>query len=378
MRGAAAGPPAADRPLAVAVVTRSRDALSLAHAREAIVRELAPLGCTPTAVPEGACPPSGADLLWDPGIAGTRGPRRLPNLPDGVPIVVTAHGAAAFVLAWREVWRNRAWALWGQLRKRRALRDWRGFNVRVNGVVVGVSDFGLREVGQVFGVPAGRLHRIYPGVSPATFRPDGAGPPTPGARPYFLTVAQYSPRKNLRALLAAYASLPRATRPDLVAVVPGWPGGPPGIEGVRLIPETLNHADLARWYRGARALVFPSLHETFGHPILEAMACGCPVITSDVSACPEIAGDAALLVDPRSVSAIAGAMDRVQDATLHGSLRERGFVRARQFTWRMTAERYVALFRAVLGRLAPAVASAPRRPRAVRQPPRSSVAEDAG
>lgn len=378
MRGAAVGPPAADRPLAVAVVTRPRDALSLAHAREAIVRELATLGCTPTAVPQGACPPPGADLLWDPGIAGTRGPRRLRDLRAGLPVVVTAHGAAAFVLGWRDVWRTRARALWGQIRKRRALGDWRWLNARVNGAVVGVSDFGAREVGQVFGVPAARLHRIYPGVSLATFRPDGEGPPTPGARPYFLTVAQYSPRKNLTALLAAYASLPRATRPDLVAVVPGWPGGPAGIEGVRLIPETLTHADLARWYRGARALVFPSLHETFGHPILEAMACGCPVITSDVSACPEIAGDAALLVDPRSLSAIAGAMDRMQDATLRGSLRERGLVRARQFTWQTTAEQYVALFRAVIGRPALASARAPRRALTVRRARRSSVAEGAG
>jgi glycosyltransferase involved in cell wall biosynthesis len=341
---AGAGSPGAGRPLTVAVVTRPRDALSLFHAREAIVRELAPLGVSPVPVPEGRCPPSGTELLWDPGLAGTRGPRRVRGLPAGLPIVVTAHGAAAFVLPWRHVWPSRPRALWGQLRKRRALVDWRRLAPRVGGVV-GVSDFGVREVGRVFGVPAARLHRIYPGVS-ATFRPDGARAPAP--RPYFLAVAQYAPRKNLEAVLAAYARLSRPVRPDLVLVVPGWPGGPVGIEGARLIPEALAHHELARWYRGARALVFPSLHETFGHPILEAMACGCPVITSDVTACPEVAADAALVVDPRSVSAIAGAMERVRDETVRESLRERGLARARQFTWRRTAERYVELFRALV------------------------------
>jgi glycosyltransferase involved in cell wall biosynthesis len=94
--------------------------------------------------------------------------------------------------------------------------------------------------------------------------------------------------------------------------------------------------------------VFPSLHETFGHPILEAMACGCPVITSNVTACEEIARDAALVVDPRSAAAIAGAMERVRDEALRRSLRERGLARARRFTWRTTAERYVELFRGLV------------------------------
>ena len=339
------GRPAVGRPLKLAVVTRPLEALSLRHARESIVREFPALGVVSIPVPEGRLPPPSCDLLWDPALAGTRGPRRIRGLPACIPTVATAHGAAAFVLPWRHVWRNPARALWGQVRKHRALADWRWLNSRA-GAVVGVSDFGVQEVGRVFGVPPGKLHRIYPGVSSAIFRPDGEC--QPGRRPYLLYVAQYSPKKNLEAVLAAYASLPRAARPDLVAVVPGWPGGRIGVEGVHLLREALTHDALARWYRGALALVFPSLHETFGHPILEAMACGCPVITSTVTACPEVAGSAALLVDPRSVKEIAEAMCRIRDAALRRSLREQGLARARPFTWRATAERYLELFQGLI------------------------------
>ncbi|HZS33638.1 MAG TPA: glycosyltransferase family 1 protein [Methylomirabilota bacterium] len=346
-RHAAADPA---RPLRVAVVTRARDALSLTHARDAIVRELAELGVAPIAVPARGGPPVGCDLLWDPALAGTRGPRHLCAAAAGLPVVVTAHGAAAWVLPWHEVWRSRAAALWGRLRRRRALQDWHRAMPRLD-AVVGVSDFGRREIGRVFRVPPGRLHRIYPGVAAIPFRPEG--PAIRVGRPYLLYVAQYRPKKNLETVLAAYAQVPRERRPELVAIVPGAPSIRAGLDGLRLVRETVTPAELAGWYRGARALVFPSLHETFGHPILEAMACGCPVITSSETACPEVAGDAALLVDPRSAAAIADAMRRLEAPAMRDALRERGLARARRFTWRETATRYRELFAALVRRAGP-------------------------
>jgi glycosyltransferase involved in cell wall biosynthesis len=93
-------------------------------------------------------------------------------------------------------------------------------------------------------------------------------------------------------------------------------------------------------YRGAEALVFPSLYEGFGLPLLEAMACGTPAVTSNVTGMPEVAGDAALLVDPTSVEQIAEAMDRiVGDTRLRQTLRERGIARAAQFSWETTVAR---------------------------------------
>ena len=350
---------ASEQPLRLAVVTRSSDALSLDHFREYTIRELAALGVACVPIRQGQAPSSECMVLWDPGLAGTRAPRRVRGLSPHLPVVATAHGAAAFALPWRNVWRTRARALGGQVRKWQARAAWRRFGKRADAVVA-QSDYGVREVSRAFMLPPGKVHRIYPGVS-SIFRPDGER--QYGARPYLLSVGQYSRRKNLEGVLAAYTRLPRADRPDLVAITPGWRGGSIDIEGVHLFPRPLQpHEELARWYRGATALVFPSFHETFGFPIVEAMASGCPVIASDVTACPEVAGDAALLVNPHSVVEIAEAMRRVQDAELRGMLRERGLARARQFSWRATAERYLELFLGILGRVSrdsSALAAAP-------------------
>jgi glycosyltransferase involved in cell wall biosynthesis len=101
---------------------------------------------------------------------------------------------------------------------------------------------------------------------------------------------------------------------------------------------------------GARAFVFPSLYEGFGLPPLEAMACGTPVVTSDVSALPEVVGDAALLVDPLDVDALASAIRRLwTDEGLRQDLRARGLSRVRRYTWdataRLTLEVYAAAMR---------------------------------
>ena len=107
------------------------------------------------------------------------------------------------------------------------------------------------------------------------------------------------------------------------------------------------------WYSGARALVLPSEHESFGFPVLEAFVCGTPVITSNTSALPEIAGEAALLVDPHSVEEIADACRRLSnDDALRQELIEKGLRRARDFSWRRCAEQTLAVYEGVFsGRL---------------------------
>jgi glycosyltransferase involved in cell wall biosynthesis len=106
--------------------------------------------------------------------------------------------------------------------------------------------------------------------------------------------------------------------------------------------------DLPALYSGAAAFAFPSLYEGFGLPVLEAMACGAPVVTSNVSATAEVAGDAALLVDPRGVDALGDALGRVlADGALRQELRQRGFERARQFSWERTARETLLLYERV-------------------------------
>jgi alpha-1,3-rhamnosyl/mannosyltransferase len=109
-------------------------------------------------------------------------------------------------------------------------------------------------------------------------------------------------------------------------------------------------ADLSALYGGAKLFVFPSLYEGFGLPVLEAMACGTPVICSNVSSLPEVAGDAAIQVDPLDVDALAAAIGRVLgDEALRARMRQQGLQQATRFTWEQTAQRTLALYRQVIG-----------------------------
>ena len=117
-----------------------------------------------------------------------------------------------------------------------------------------------------------------------------------------------------------------------------------------LIDTGLNAAELATWYRGALAFLFPSLHETFGMPILEAMACGCPVLTSNTTACPEVAGQAALLIDPRDEKALRDGLERlIFDESLRNKLAKLGLAHAARFDWQTGADRHIEVLRQVAG-----------------------------
>ena len=113
----------------------------------------------------------------------------------------------------------------------------------------------------------------------------------------------------------------------------------PRVMNIGHVPD----ADMPALYSGAVASVFPSLYEGFGLPPLESMACGAPVVASGVTAIPEVVGDAALLVDPYDVGAIASGLSRLlKDPALHALLRQRGLARAREFSWDVTARKTLA------------------------------------
>ncbi|MFQ3661823.1 MAG: glycosyltransferase family 1 protein, partial [Chloroflexaceae bacterium] len=165
--------------------------------------------------------------------------------------------------------------------------------------------------------------------------------------PYFLYIGTIQPRKNLTRLIEAFA---HAGPDDALLVIAGrrgWLSEPIvrrvaelGLTNRVRFPGYVPDADLPALLSGALAFVFPSLYEGFGMPVLEAMACGAPVLTSTTSALPEVAGDAALLVDPCDTDAIAAALRRLAaDAPLRASLRARGLVRAADFTWERCARK---------------------------------------
>lgn len=162
---------------------------------------------------------------------------------------------------------------------------------------------------------------------------------------YLLFVGTLQPRKNIARIVQAYKRWRSGQpKPDVALVLAGqqgWlydPRWTAGVEGV-FLPGYVADADVAALYSGAQALVFPTLHEGFGFPVLEAMRCGTPVITSNTSSLPEVAGDAALLVNPGDVEEISQAMGRVMtDQALRADLVTKGYQQAQQFTWRHTAE----------------------------------------
>jgi glycosyltransferase involved in cell wall biosynthesis len=181
----------------------------------------------------------------------------------------------------------------------------------------------------------------------------------PGGRRFVLVVGQGAPYKNHEGALRAFAAaLGGRDEVDLVMVRRRGSSGARldrlartlGIKGRVHVLAPVQRADLVQLYAGAETLLHPSLCEGFGNPVAEAMACGCPVITSDISAMPEVAGGAAVLVDPHDVGDMAAALRRVtEDASLRTALRSRGLARAAEFDWRACAAAHVAVYARVLG-----------------------------
>jgi len=198
--------------------------------------------------------------------------------------------------------------------------------------VIAVSEFTAGELEVLLGIPRSRIDVVPNGVDPV-FHPDG--PRADGD--YVLAVGTLEPRKNLERAIEAAERLGVELR---VAGAKGWGGIAVRGANVRWLGR-VGDDELARLYRGARCFVYPSLYEGFGIPVLEAMACGVPVVTSRGGATEEVAGGAAILVDPLDVADIAAGMERA----LAGP-RETGIERARSFSWdesaRLTQQVYEA------------------------------------
>ncbi len=219
--------------------------------------------------------------------------------------------------------------------------------------LIAISQATRAALVQRYRVDPAKISVVYHGLAP-WFRPIddpaqahivreryGIGP-----HPYFLYVGTVQPRKNLQRLIAAFAAadLPSTTH-LLIAGKRGWlteaierQAHSAGVKERVRFTGYVADADLPALLSEALAFVFPSLYEGFGMPVLEAMACATPVLTSSTSALPEVAGDAALLVDPSDTQAIAAALTRLaHNPDLRAALRERGRQRAAQFTWERCA-----------------------------------------
>lgn len=276
----------------------------------------------------------------------------LPPLPGGLPSLLTIHDLS-FVHA-PETFVPGMRTLLGAAVPR---------SVRRATHVIAVSEATKQDLVNLYGTLPEKISVIYAGVQPH-FRPieDTLAIRTRyglSDAPFILTVGTLQPRKNHLRLVQAFV---RMDAPDHKLVIAGGKGWiydevraeveRLGLAGRVLFPGFVADEDLPALYSAAEMFVYPSLYEGFGLPVLEAMACGTPVVTSDTSSLPEVVagGEAGLMVNPLDVDALAEAMGRLLlDATLRANLIEKGRAQAAGFTWEKTARQTLALYEHLAG-----------------------------
>ncbi len=269
------------------------------------------------------------DILWSPANAG-------PWLVRDQ--VVTIHDASVFD---HPEWFNPTFSLWTRF-------SWQMLAKRVKAIVT-VSNFSRERLKLHLEIPEEKIHVAYNGVGKPF------GPQSQKAiedvkaryglnKPYFLFVGTHEPRKNLAGLIQAWESLNLKSHSLFVAGAEGAVFANSRGRETRPLQIYISDEDLPALYSGATAFVAPSFYEGFGLTTLEAMACGTPVIASNTTSFPEVAGDAALFVNPNEIEETKNAMLQIiENPQLTNTLRERGLRQAARFTWDESARKTQAL-----------------------------------
>jgi glycosyltransferase involved in cell wall biosynthesis len=284
----------------------------------------------------------GADLVHCPAFVGP--------LVAPCPLVITVHDLS--FIRFPELFRpaNRLYlTVMTRLSARRVQR------------LIAVSAHTAAETTRLLNVPPERIDVVYHGVEP-NFHPLPADEIAAFCRRkklperFVLFVGTLEPRKNLVRLVEAFARVRDGQVGLVLAGGKGWlydelfaQVESLGLNEKVIFAGYVPNEELPLWYNAATLLAYPSLYEGFGLPVLEAQACGTPVLTSNVSSLPEAAGDAALMVDPYDVEALAEGLNRLlTDDTLVQELRKRGLAHARQFSWPHAAQETTRVYRRAL------------------------------
>ena len=231
--------------------------------------------------------------------------------------------------------------------------------------VVAISAAGRQDIHDVLGIPLAQIDVVSPGVD-AAFRPLPAAEIAAFRRAkqlpdrFVLHVGTLQPRKNLPTLIRAFAQMRAAVHlKDVQLVLVGGKGWFydeifTQVEALGLREQVrftgyVPDDELPLWYNAGTLLAFPSVYEGFGMPILQAMACGTPVVAAATSAIPEVTGPAALHFDPHDVAALSGNMARLlDDPSLVAIMRAQGLAQAQQFTWEQAGQQMVAVYQKAL------------------------------
>ena len=224
--------------------------------------------------------------------------------------------------------------------------------------IITVSNHSRKDLIEQLGIAEDNITVIYQGVESKKFAPSSSNVEGPyGEKRYVLGVAGKDPTKNIENLVIAYSLLPVDLRTKHSLVLAGDVGERKdiqqlvlgrGIESDTIFAGVVSDERLITLYQHASVFVFPSLYEGFGLPVLEAMGCGCPVITSQTSSLPEVVGTAGKMVDPLNVPELVEAMIQVlTDEELSRYMQDLGLSHARRFSWHKTARETVALYEKV-------------------------------
>ena len=287
--------------------------------------------------------PDDIDLIWHPVLSGMWPPEsELYSRKE--PVIATCHGVRHFIIDESDVY-NEEQLLQMEQQKLTAIIEWSKFKWRVSRVIA-VSHLALNEISSIYNLPKSLCSVIYHGVNHEIYQPK------PERRllkqPYLLCVAQYQYVKNIDRLIEAFktSDIPEEVR--LYLHLPGY-NGPIEHDRIDVSNTPLDEETLASLYKNALGFVFPTIHESFGLPVIEAMASGCPVITSKGTGTEEISGGAALLVDPFSITEIREKIEAlVLNEKIQNDHRLLGLSQAKKFHWRISANQHLELFHQVI------------------------------
>lgn len=291
-----------------------------------------------------------ADVLYSPA--------ELTTLAAPCAVVVALRNPSAYFLRWRLGFGN--WCRNMVLGEMARLSAWRADRV------IFVSDQSRRAISRRLPIPLSKTEVVYHGISPS-FTPavrHGQGAPSPSVtRPYILSVSQIRRAKNYPRLVEAFVARADGDLRGFDLVILGamedrWTERRitdiltrSGLGSRVHLPGPVGRAALPSWYAGASLFILPSLLETFGHPLVEAMASGLPVVASETTSNPEIVGDAGLYFDPWSVDAIGDALCAVLgDEERARTMSQRSLRRAADFSWEKTAARTRRVLEEAVGR----------------------------
>ena len=277
-------------------------------------------------LPFSQCSQTPVDVCWYPW-------NRIDAVPASGKRLLMMNDVAPFAFPYKSIWRY-----WDQRKDEQRFKK----AVHLADTIITISEFSKSEIMRYLSVPAEKIQVIYLGVNPF-FQP---APSTPNSKtsfgfPYFLFVGSNDQRKNLAGLIAGFQKFKQMTPGPHKLVCCGTGKNEQNYDDI-LFLDPVSDEILLQYYQNAVAFVFPSLYEGFGLPILEAMASGTAVVSSNTSSLPEVGGSAALYCDPYSPESIADCLKIiVENTALRSNLIQLGFDQVKRFDWASTADQII-------------------------------------